>query len=90
MAGGGRGVRRRRGAGRASLTPGGPAQVVQKVADLQEAISEGATSFLITEYKYMGVFMVRGGAITEEAPSYEPISGLRPLHCSCCLACSVV
>lgn len=25
---------------------------------LQEAISEGATSFLITEYKYMGVFMV--------------------------------
>ena len=34
-------------------------QIVQKVADLQDAISEGATSFLFTEYKYMGVFMVR-------------------------------
>lgn len=33
-------------------------QIVQKAADLQDAISEGATSFLITEYKYMGVFMV--------------------------------
>ena len=33
-------------------------QIVQKAADLQEAISEGATSFLLTEYKYMGVFMV--------------------------------
>ena len=34
-------------------------QIVQKVADLQDAISEGATSFLFTEYKYMGIFMVR-------------------------------
>jgi hypothetical protein len=34
-------------------------QIVQTAAQLQEAISEGATSFLITEYKYMGVFMVR-------------------------------
>ena len=34
------------------------AQIVQKAADLQDAISEGATSFLVTEYKYMGVFMV--------------------------------
>ena len=34
-------------------------QIVQKAADLQEAISEGATSFLLTEYKYMGIFMVR-------------------------------
>ena len=33
-------------------------QVLQKAADLQEAISEGATSFLLTEFKYMGVFMV--------------------------------
>lgn len=33
-------------------------QIVQKAADLQDAISEGATSFLVTEYKYMGVFMV--------------------------------
>ncbi len=36
----------------------GRLQVLQKVADLQEAISEGATSFLLTEFKYMGVFMV--------------------------------
>jgi inorganic pyrophosphatase len=33
-------------------------QVVQKAADIQEAISEGANSFLFTEYKYMGIFMV--------------------------------
>ena len=36
----------------------GSSQVLQKVADLQEAISEGATSFLLTEFKYIGVFMV--------------------------------
>ncbi|KAK9903954.1 hypothetical protein WJX75_001227 [Coccomyxa subellipsoidea] len=35
----------------------GEDSIVQKVADLQDAISEGATSFLFTEYKYMGVFM---------------------------------
>lgn len=32
---------------------------MQKAADIQEAISEGAVSFLMTEYKYMAVFMVR-------------------------------
>ena len=32
-------------------------QIVQKAADLMDAIAEGATSFLITEYKYCGVFM---------------------------------
>jgi hypothetical protein len=37
-------------------------QVVQKAADIQEAISEGANSFLFTEYKYLGVFGVRGPA----------------------------
>eukprot|EP00891_Asterochloris_glomerata_P003635 jgi/Astpho2/3635/Aster-06926 len=36
----------------------GEDEIVQKAADLQAAISEGATSFLFTEYKYMGVFMV--------------------------------
>jgi inorganic pyrophosphatase len=35
-------------------------QVVQKAADIQEAISEGANSFLFTEYRYLGVFMVSG------------------------------
>ncbi|KAF3450912.1 hypothetical protein FNV43_RR07001 [Rhamnella rubrinervis] len=32
--------------------------VVAKCADIQNAISEGATSFLFTEYQYVGVFMV--------------------------------
>ncbi len=37
----------------------GDDEVVQKAADIQDAISEGANSFLFTEYKYLGVFMVR-------------------------------
>ncbi|KVH98048.1 Pyrophosphate-energised proton pump [Cynara cardunculus var. scolymus] len=32
--------------------------VVVKCAEIQNAISEGATSFLFTEYQYVGVFMV--------------------------------
>ncbi|KAK3411077.1 pyrophosphate-energized vacuolar membrane proton pump 1 isoform X1 [Eucalyptus grandis] len=32
--------------------------VVAKCAEIQSAISEGATSFLFTEYQYVGVFMV--------------------------------
>lgn len=32
--------------------------VVQKCAEIQNAISEGATSFLYTEYQYVGIFMV--------------------------------
>ncbi|CAK9181639.1 unnamed protein product [Ilex paraguariensis] len=32
--------------------------VVVKCAEIQNAISEGATSFLFTEYKYVGAFMV--------------------------------
>lgn len=36
---------------------------VTKCADIQKAISEGATSFLFTEYKYLGIFMVVFGAI---------------------------
>lgn len=38
----------------------GMQEVVLKAADIQNAISEGSNSFLFTEYKYMGVFMVRG------------------------------
>ena len=34
-------------------------QVLQKCADIQDHISEGANSFLFTEYNYMAVFMVR-------------------------------
>lgn len=33
-------------------------EVAAKAAEIQEAISEGATSFLVTEYRYIGVFMV--------------------------------
>ncbi|KAI7756130.1 hypothetical protein M8C21_013440, partial [Ambrosia artemisiifolia] len=32
--------------------------VVKKCADIQNAISEGATSFLFTEYQYVGIFMI--------------------------------
>ncbi|TYH02069.1 hypothetical protein ES288_A09G108900v1 [Gossypium darwinii] len=32
--------------------------VVTKCADIQNAISEGATSFLFTEYQYVGIFMI--------------------------------
>ncbi|XP_073107446.1 pyrophosphate-energized vacuolar membrane proton pump isoform X1 [Elaeis guineensis] len=32
--------------------------IVVKCADIQRAISEGATSFLFTEYQYVGIFMV--------------------------------
>ncbi|KAL4277995.1 hypothetical protein GQ457_03G045650 [Hibiscus cannabinus] len=32
--------------------------VVMKCAEIQNAISEGATSFLFTEYQYVGIFMV--------------------------------
>ncbi len=34
------------------------AQIEEKAADLQTAIMEGAQSFLFTEYKYVGIFMV--------------------------------
>ncbi|KAG2268426.1 hypothetical protein Bca4012_038170 [Brassica carinata] len=37
--------------------------VVAKCAEIQTAISEGATSFLFTEYRYVGVFMVIFAAI---------------------------
>ncbi len=35
-----------------------PQDVVRKVAEIQQAIADGANSFLFTEYAYMGVFMV--------------------------------
>ncbi len=34
-------------------------QVVAKAADIQKSIAEGASSFLATEYYYLGIFMVR-------------------------------
>lgn len=36
---------------------GGDNEIVKQVAEIQEAISVGATSFLSTAYKYMSVFM---------------------------------
>mmetsp|Transcript_38435 Transcript_38435/g.108605 ORF Transcript_38435/g.108605 Transcript_38435/m.108605 type:complete len:771 (+) Transcript_38435:152-2464(+) len=35
----------------------GDAEIVQKCADIQEAVAEGAESFLFTEYRYLAVFM---------------------------------
>jgi hypothetical protein len=35
------------------------AQVLEKCADIQMHIAEGANSFLLTEYNYMAIFMVR-------------------------------
>ncbi|CAN6446499.1 unnamed protein product [Victoria cruziana] len=40
-----------------------PKAVVTKCCEIQNAISIGATSFLFTQYKYLGVFMVVFGAI---------------------------
>lgn len=37
----------------------GEDEVVTAATDIQSAISEGANSFLITEYRYLAVFMVR-------------------------------
>lgn len=36
----------------------GEDEVVNAATDIQSAISEGANSFLITEYRYLAVFMV--------------------------------
>eukprot|EP00798_Chlamydomonas_sp_ICE-L_P005597 gene5597-2620_t len=49
-----------RGSERESLLEEQPdsEDMLSKVTEIQEAISQGATSFLTTEYKYMGVFMV--------------------------------
>lgn len=33
-------------------------QIITQVAEIQDAISVGSNSFLVTEYKYMSVFMV--------------------------------
>ncbi|KAG2713389.1 hypothetical protein I3760_04G174400 [Carya illinoinensis] len=38
--------------------------VVLKCADIQSAIAEGATSFLFTEYNYVGIFMVAFAVLT--------------------------
>jgi inorganic pyrophosphatase len=35
----------------------GESEIEEKAADLQQAISEGANSFLFTEYKYVSIFM---------------------------------
>nr|CAC44451.1 proton-translocating inorganic pyrophosphatase [Chlamydomonas reinhardtii] len=37
---------------------GGEEEIVAKAADIQKSISEGASSFLATEYYYLGIFMV--------------------------------
>ncbi|MEW5298026.1 MAG: hypothetical protein WDW36_001190 [Sanguina aurantia] len=39
-------------------TSGGEDDVIRRAAEIQEAIREGANSFLFTEFSYMGVFIV--------------------------------
>ena len=54
---------------------------MQKAADIQEAIAEGANSFLYTEYKYMGVFGVIMSVLIFTLlgpPNFKPaVPGLR-------------
>ncbi|KAE8698354.1 Pyrophosphate-energized vacuolar membrane proton pump [Hibiscus syriacus] len=65
--------------------------VVRKRADIQNAISEGATSFLFTEYQYIGVFMVafavlififlgsvEGFSMASQPCSYDPFKTCKP------------
>lgn len=47
------------------------AQIENSVAELMQAIDEGATSFLTTEYKYVGVFMVRVAILQSTAGLYR-------------------
>ncbi|GFR45263.1 hypothetical protein Agub_g6369 [Astrephomene gubernaculifera] len=42
---------------------GGEEEVVSRAADIQKSISEGASSFLATEYYYLGIFMVIMAAV---------------------------
>jgi hypothetical protein len=42
--------------------------VIAKAADIQKSISEGATSFLTTEYYYLGIFMVRSTSRGQRQP----------------------
>lgn len=64
-------------------------QVVQKAADIQEAISEGANSFLFTEYRYMGVFMV---SVWGQGASsrIDVASGVITHSALCCLPSQVI
>ncbi|PKI48474.1 hypothetical protein CRG98_031096 [Punica granatum] len=65
--------------------------IVAKCADIQNAISEGATSFLFTEYQYVGIFMVAfailiflflgsvEGFSTKSQPcTYDPLKTCKP------------
>ncbi|KAF2318121.1 hypothetical protein GH714_041472 [Hevea brasiliensis] len=65
--------------------------VVLKCADIQSAISEGATSFLFTEYQYVGIFMlafailiflflgsVEGFSTKTQPCTYDPLKTCKP------------
>ena len=45
----------------------GEDEVVNAATDIQEAISEGANSFLMTEYRYLAIFMVRTTTVLRAA-----------------------
>ncbi|KAL2338436.1 hypothetical protein Fmac_012882 [Flemingia macrophylla] len=71
--------------------------VVAKCAEIQNAISEGATSFLFTEYKYVGIFMVAFavliflflGSVEGFSTSYQPCTYDRTKMCKPALATAV-
>eukprot|EP00959_Pyramimonas_sp_CCMP1952_P419941 8795833-Pyramimonas_sp.AAC.1 len=39
------------------------AEIIKKTADIQDAITEGANSFLLTEYTWISIFMVPFGGV---------------------------
>ncbi|KHN15033.1 Pyrophosphate-energized vacuolar membrane proton pump [Glycine soja] len=71
--------------------------VVLKCAEIQNAISEGATSFLFTEYKYVGIFMVAFailiflflGSVEGFSTSYQPCTYDQTKMCKPALATAV-
>lgn len=67
--------------------PAAAPQIEEKAADLQTAISEGATSFLFTEYKYVGIFMVRAACgCRGRLPGAALLWVSRGEHWKCCRA----
>ncbi len=58
----------------------GEEEVVAKAAEIQHSISEGAKAFLMTEYKYMGVFGVsestHTGAYCAQAVAWQRLGHL--------------
>ncbi|KAL8502673.1 hypothetical protein ACS0TY_021706 [Phlomoides rotata] len=71
--------------------------VVRKCAEIQSAISEGATSFLFTEYQYVGIFMVAFaviiflflGSVEGFSTKYQPCTYDSTKQCKPALATAI-